>query len=172
METFDLTWRDYQNVATGMFGDLFNDKDFTDVTLVCADSKQTKSHKVILSSCSTLFKEILSSNVHQHPLIFLKGINIDTLSKIMEFVYKGKTEVEQENLEAFLDAAKDLKIKGLVGEVIEVINDIEEEGVETEIENAKNEVNEDVEGIDLPEYMLGTDIIDVDLEKIDVFLKI
>ena len=169
METFDLTWRDYQNVATGMFGDLFNDKDFTDVTLVCADSKQTKSHKVILSSCSTLFKEILSSNVHQHPLIFLKGINIDTLSKIMEFVYKGKTEVEQENLEAFLDAAKDLKIKGLVGEVIEAINDIEEEDVETEtkIENAKVEVNEDVECIDLAEDMLGTDNIVVDLEQFD-----
>ena len=123
--------------------DLFNDKDFTDVNLVCKDNKQIESHKVILSSCSPLFKQILSSNVHQHPLIYLKGISFDTLSKIMEFVHKGKTEVEQENLEAFLDAARDLKIKGLVDEVIDVVNDTEEGSVEIAKEV---EVKEDVEG--------------------------
>ena len=148
METFALTWKDYQNVATGLFEGLFNDTDFTDVTLVCADNKQTKSHKAILSSCSSLFKEILSANVHQHPLIYLKGIYSDNLSKIMEFVYKGKTEVDQENLEAFLDAARDLKIKGLVDEVIEVVDDIEEENVETGIENAKTGMKNAKTGIE------------------------
>ena len=145
MEIFALTWKDYQNVATRMFGDLFNDKDFTDVTLVCADNKQTKSHKVILSSCSSLFKQILSSINHQHPLIYLKDINIDTLSKIMEFVYKGKTDVNQENLQTFLNAANGLKIKGLVDEVIDVVNDKEEGSVESGSENAKVEAKEDAE---------------------------
>ena len=46
-----VTWKEYENVATRMFQSLFADKDFTDVTLVCADNKQTKSHKAILSSC-------------------------------------------------------------------------------------------------------------------------
>ena len=65
------------------------------------------------------------------------------LSKIMEFVYKGKTDVDQENLEAFLDAARVLKIKGLVDEVIDVDNDMEEGCVETGF--AKLEVKEDAE---------------------------
>ena len=106
-EKLCLQWNDFRDNISSSFGNLRDDKDFTDVTLVCADNKQIESHKVILSSCSPLFKQILSSNVHQHPLIYLKGISFDTLSKIMEFVRKGKTEVEQENLEAFLERSKD-----------------------------------------------------------------
>ena len=158
-EKLCLQWNDFGNNISSAFGDLRDDKDFTDVTLVCADNKQIESHKVILSSCSPLFKQILSSNVHQHPLIYLKGMSFDTLSKIMEFVHKGKTEVDQENLEAFLDAARDLKIKGLVDEVIDVVNDTEEGSVE----NAKVEVKEDAEErADFVEERL-----DAEMEQID-----
>ena len=85
------------------------------------------------------------------------GINVDTLSKIMEFVYKGKTDVDQENLEAFLDAARVLKIKGLVDEVIDVDNDMEEGCVETGF--AKLEVKEDAEEYtDFVENKLGAEM--------------
>ena len=74
MESFSLTWKEYQNVATGLFSNLSNDKDFADVTLVCTDNKQVHSHKVILNAGSSLFKEILSTNFQrQHALLYLKG---------------------------------------------------------------------------------------------------
>ena len=170
MEKFALTWKEYENVATGMFQSLFADKDFPDVTLVCADNNQTKSHKALLSACSEFFQEILSANNHQHPMIYLKGVKIDTLTKIMEFVYRGKTHVEQENLEAFLDAARDLKIKGLVGDTIEDVGDSEKESAESEIEDVKTgiektkEVKADAEHIDLVEEdgFKGEDLEQID----------
>ena len=43
------------------------------VTLVSADSKQIKAHKVILSSRSKFFNQILLENPHQHPLRMIFG---------------------------------------------------------------------------------------------------
>ena len=85
-------------------------------------------------------------------------------------MYRGKTDVEQENLEAFLDAARDLKIKGLVGDTIEDVGDSEKESAESEIEDVKTgiektkEVKADAEHIDLVEEdgFKGEDLEQID----------
>ena len=69
---------------------LRNDTLFTDVTLVCNDDKQIQAHKVILSSFSLFFKRMFSSNPHPKPLVFLKGIEIDDINAILDFIYQGK----------------------------------------------------------------------------------
>ena len=56
------------------FKQLWKDKDFADVTLATVDDHQIRAHKIILSSCSNFFRNILLNNPHHNPLIYLKDI--------------------------------------------------------------------------------------------------
>ena len=112
-EKFNLNWNDFGSSTVNTFKDLLTDEDFTDVTLACDDDKQIKAHKAILSASSPFFKRILKMNPHQHPLVYLKGINQQSLQAIIHFIYLGETEVEQEDLDVFMAAAKELEIGGL-----------------------------------------------------------
>ena len=87
--------------------------DFADFTLVCEDSRQIKAHKVILSLGSAFFKQILRSNPHPHPLIYLKNFKFSELEFALTFMYFGQVEVGKNRINDFLKIAEDLKIKGL-----------------------------------------------------------
>ena len=113
-ECFNLSWRDFETCTSNVFKELLNDELFADVTLVCEDNKQIKAHKAILSSSSTFFKNIFINNPHPHPLIYLKGIKLAELDSIIRFVYLGETEVGQDDVDKFMEAAQGLEIKGLL----------------------------------------------------------
>ena len=108
-----LQWNDYKSNISSTFKDLRQENDFYDVTLACEDDKQIQAHKLVLASSSSFFKNILRKNPHQHPLLYLKGINSKELTSLLEFVYVGEIHIGQQDLESFLVAAEDLKIKGL-----------------------------------------------------------
>ena len=72
-EKFCLKWNDFGSNISASFQELREEKDFFDVTLAC-DEDQILSHKLILSSCSPFFRNILRRNPHQHPVLYLKGI--------------------------------------------------------------------------------------------------
>merc|ERR1719186_2256700 len=112
-EKLSLSWNEFGSSAQRTFRNLLNDQYFTDVTLVSCDHKQIKAHKVILSSSSQFFNQILLSNPHQHPLLFLKDICYSDLFSIIKFIYLGHTEVTQTDLDHFMEAAKVLQIEGL-----------------------------------------------------------
>ena len=116
-EKFNLSWNNFTSWTKSTFKDLLKEQEFTDVTLACEDDKQIKAHKVILSACSHFFRNIILKNPHPHPLIYLKGLHFKELSSIIEFIYVGQTEVAQDDVEMFMNAAKDLKVKGLIQEV-------------------------------------------------------
>ena len=114
-EKLCLQWNDFKDNVTSSFGELREDKDFTDVTLACEDGKQVEAHKVILASSSPFFKEILKRNKHPHPLIYMRGLKSEDLLAIIDFLYLGEANVEQENLDSFLGLAEELRLKGLTG---------------------------------------------------------
>ena len=114
-EKLCLKWNDFQENISSYFGDLRNSKDFTDVTLACDDGEQLEAHKVILASSSPIFLEILTSQTHSHPLVFMRGVRSEDLVAILDFLYFGEANVLRDNLESFLAAAEDLKLKGLCG---------------------------------------------------------
>ena len=58
-------------------------------------------------------KEILQRNKHPHPLIYLRGFKSEDLVAILDFLYFGKANVYQENLDSFLAMAEELKLKVL-----------------------------------------------------------
>ena len=43
----------------------------------------------------------------------IKGTKLAELSAVLDFMYHGEVNIEQKNLEKFLETACDLKIKGL-----------------------------------------------------------
>ena len=53
-EKCSVAWRDFQKNVGGTFCDLREDKDFSDVTLVCEDNQQIPGHNVVLSASSPL----------------------------------------------------------------------------------------------------------------------
>ena len=112
-EKFCLRWNDFEVNISNAFHDLKEEKDFTDVTLACADN-QVEAHKVILAASSHFFKRILKKNPHSHPLIYLKGIKASDVEAVLKFIYQGEVNVEQANLNTFLEVAEDLEVKGLV----------------------------------------------------------
>ena len=119
-ENFCLRWNDFESNVSGAFRDLRADSDFFDVTLGCADghsSKALQAHKVILSACSSTFKQMLRdqarSSAHPHPYIFLRGVSFCDLSAVLDFMYHGEINVAQEDLNSFLAVAEELQIKGL-----------------------------------------------------------
>lgn len=112
-EEYSLIWNEFNSSTSETFKNLLLDEDFVDVTLVCDDSRQFHAHKVILSACSPVFRQMLLKNPHPKPLIFLKGIRFEELETILKFMYLGQAQLPQEDLSAFLGAAKELQVKGL-----------------------------------------------------------
>ena len=112
-EQFHLSRNDFHVSAAGTFKTLIKDKSFVDVTLVCEDDKQMVAHKVILSANSIFFKNILTNNHHQHPLIYLSGIFFCDLQSLVKFMYLGEVSIQEKDLKTFLLASEMLKIEGL-----------------------------------------------------------
>lgn len=110
---FCLRWNEYSKNMCESMKEIQENADFCDVTLAC-DDDQIEAHKLVLSSCSPLFKTILRRNQHKHPIVYLKGVKMDNLKNLLRYMYFGEVNVEQIGLPSFLETAEDLKIKGLV----------------------------------------------------------
>ena len=97
-EKLCLQWNDFKENVNSAFRKLRDNRELTDVTLICEDGHQIESHKVILASSSPFFEKILQqTSKHPHPVIYLKGF-----ASILDFLYFGEAKVFQEDLNSFL----------------------------------------------------------------------
>ena len=113
MAKIQLESNDFQENVHTTFVALRQDIDFTDVTLACEDDHQVEAHKVILAASSPFFRNMLKRNKHAHPLIYMRGIKLEDLEAIVDFLYYGEANIYHENLETFLHIAEELDLKGL-----------------------------------------------------------
>ena len=114
-EKFSLKWNDYQSNWKKSLSELRNDSEFTDVTLISEDKVKFSAHKLLLLSCSNMFKLILKGNNHANPLLYLGGVSSVNLSFILDYIYWGEVNLLQEQLESFLESAQKLEVEGLNG---------------------------------------------------------
>merc|ERR1711879_943073 len=112
-EKLCLQWNDFKENVSLAFGDLRQDKEFTDVTLACEDGQQVEAHKVGLVASSPFFLNFLKRNKHPHPFIYMRGVTTENLKAMVEG--HGEANVYQENLDSFLALAEELQLKGLRG---------------------------------------------------------
>ena len=115
-EKFCLKWNDFQNNVSESFRYMRDDQDFCDVTLASEGNHHINAHKVILAASSPFYMEMLKSNKHNHPLIYMRGVRAKDLVAIVDFIYHGEANIYQEDLDSFLVLAEELQLKGLNGD--------------------------------------------------------
>lgn len=112
-KTFCLKWNNFQQNIFSTIQNLRLDLDFLDVTIYCK-GKQLKAHKVILSACSNTFRTILKETGQtSHPVIVLHDVESRDVSALLDFMYNGQVDIQQDDLDRFLIIADRLQIKGL-----------------------------------------------------------
>ena len=148
-QKFNLTWQTFSSHGQQLFKNLFETQEFTDVTLISDDLKQYRVHKFILSSCSTVFRKILTSNSLQSS-IYLRGIHHKELESILQFIYLGEATFYHERINEFINVAKDLEIKDIINKDIVVedqaqafdsVDEIKNMDEVGQVENNSNDVN-------------------------------
>ena len=112
-EKLCLQWDDFGVNVRKSLEHLRTTTDFADVTLACEDGHQIEAHKIILAASSHFFQNILKTNKHSHPLIFMRGVKSEELSAIIDYLYCGEASINQEDLESFLKIAQELQLDGL-----------------------------------------------------------
>ena len=110
-----LSYDLHEQHRTSALSSLWKKDDFVDVTIAC-DDDMIDAHKVILSAASPFFHNILKRNPHTHPLLYLRGTAKKDIESVLEFIYSGKTQIPQDQLEDFMTLAKQLQVKGLSDE--------------------------------------------------------
>jgi len=112
MESFQLNWDKHEKNISEAFFSLRKDEHFCDVTLACED-RQFQAHKVVLSAGSPLFEQILKSQKHPSPLLYLRGVEARHMESLLDFIYCGEVTMEQDELEMFIKTGEELKVRGL-----------------------------------------------------------
>ena len=88
-DTFALAWGDFASNAAQSFAELRKDSEFSDVTLACDDDTMIRAHKVVLASCSPVFRKLFQQYNHSNPLIILRGLKKTQLDNIIDYAYFG-----------------------------------------------------------------------------------
>ena len=59
---------------------------------LCPDDgiQKVRAHKVVLAACSPFFKRILEGDSYSNTLLYLKGVDENSLSGILDFIYNGE----------------------------------------------------------------------------------
>jgi hypothetical protein len=113
LEKFCLKWNDFQSNISTSFQDLRKEQNFSDVTLTCDGNTRIEAHRVILAGSSKFFSKVLKQQQHPHPLLYMRGMTAGQLSAVVDFIYHGEANIDQEDLESFLAVAEELELTGL-----------------------------------------------------------
>ena len=126
-EKFSLKWNDYQSNWNKALNELREDSDFADVTLISDDKVKFSAHRILLASCSNLFKFILKGNIHANSLLYLSGVNSLNLGFILDYIYHGEVNIYQGQLDSFLESAQKLEIEGLLSDTKDGLENLNKE---------------------------------------------
>jgi hypothetical protein len=122
-EDFRLKWNDHHNVFFSTAEQLCNGDHLTDVTLSCGD-KEFAAHKLVLSICSSYFNQLFAPRPNSENrrrrrhedsavIVYLKDVDPGHMELLMNYMYRGEINVEENELMGLLATAKSLQIKGL-----------------------------------------------------------
>ena len=112
-DVYNFKWKHFNVNQDCSLKELFiNNKD-ADVTLVSDDKVAFHAHKLVLSACSSVLKDLLLNNPNPQPMIFMRGVKRFELESLLQFIYLGNTKLYQSRIEKFFENGRDLEIKQL-----------------------------------------------------------
>ena len=85
---FCLRLNEFENNVAASWKELQFETDFCDVTLAC-DNRQLKAHKFVISSCSSVLRNILKQYQTPHPLIYLRKVTYVDLRNLNHIYVPG-----------------------------------------------------------------------------------
>ena len=138
-EIFSLTRATFHDHLVEMLHNMLKSAELSDVTLVSDDMKTFKAHKVVLHASSNLFKILFKENPKEASFIYLKGINSQEIESILQFLYLGQANFNQERSKEFLEAAVSLEIQEIVNKSESCDN---ESNIISEKPNTENPIHE------------------------------
>ena len=94
-ETIAISWKQFTSHISHSLSDLQVEHNFADVTLVSDDHIKIAAHKLILSASSPVLRSMLMDNPHPHPIIFMRGVTVQDLQSILQFMYIGQAKIYQ-----------------------------------------------------------------------------
>ena len=113
-ENLLVSWQDFETSSPDVIRNLWNDEDFSDVTLATGDGRLFRAHRVILSSATTKLRSIFRNpGKCENLFLYLPDVQSSHLSKLLEFIYQGRCEVKQSDFEEFMSCGRYLGIKYL-----------------------------------------------------------
>ena len=113
-EDLSVQWDGFSENLSSYFRSLREDTVFTDVTLVCEDGQQrVEAHKMILAGSSPVFHNLLAENRQVCQVVYLRGVQLNDLAAVLDYIYLGEASLPQQELQSFLSLAKDLQLRGL-----------------------------------------------------------
>jgi len=115
MDKFCLKWGEFETNIRESFRTLRGEGRLFDITLATDDGQHMQAHKSILSAGSHFFSDIFMKSNHTNMLIYLKGISYVEVKHVIDFIYDGEVLVAQDDITKVLEAAQELKLKGLQG---------------------------------------------------------
>ena len=88
---------------------------FTDITLVSDDDKYYRAHKIVLSSCSSLFGRILETDQTNDRECFINfpGLQHQELKAMLDLMYLGRVSVPHVRIDEFMQFMRQIEVKGL-----------------------------------------------------------
>jgi len=115
-ENFKLKWNDHHSIFFSTAESLCQGDHLTDVTLSCG-KKEFSAHKLVLSICSQYFYELFKPKqnrpANQAAIVYLKDVSPSHMELLLNFMYRGEINVEEEELMTLLNTARGLQIRGL-----------------------------------------------------------
>jgi len=110
---YKLTVNDFDGLLRSSFECELEKNNFSDVTLISGDEKFIKGNKLILATFSDFFRRIfLQTSIKENVVLFVKGVNYQELVVLFKFMYNGAVDIDENDIEPVLTAAKELQIKG------------------------------------------------------------
>ena len=109
-----LKWNNFGDNLISLVKEFRDDQDFHDATLLCEDGVMIPANKFLMSCCSQFFRFVFKKTLQANVVIYLKGVQSSHMKSILDFIYYGQTNVNENQLSVFLQSANDLKICGLV----------------------------------------------------------
>ena len=114
-DSINLKWQSYNTHLQKLMENLLSSGESSDVTLVCNDQVKFKAHKFLLKASSPVFEnifdEIVDDATAAKSIVYMRGVSHENMRNILEYLYNGITEIDQEKLPQLLKVAEDLQIK-------------------------------------------------------------
>ena len=106
----DVTWHNFSDHLRTILEDLYRTGVYSDVTLISEDKTEFRAHKIVLSACSSVLKDIIDSNPAGAHLVYHTGIERPELESMLHSMYVGEGKFSEESRGEFVKVENDFGV--------------------------------------------------------------